>query len=199
MISLLKNKLRSLLYYYKRKKFAQFSIIGENILFNKNSIIRSENKKDIVLEKNIMMYGSLISANGGKLTIGKNTSIRTGCKIFCSNKVLIGDNVIFADNVIISDTNHHPVNPNDRLKMIKSGWSSSLWSWKHADSKPIIIKNNVWLGQYSRILKGVVVGENSIVASNSVVTKDVPSNSIVAGNPAHVVKRNIQLTTEIFE
>ena len=111
--------------------------------------------------------------------------------MYCAVSVNISDNVILANDIIISDTNHHPVGPKERLDMIKSGWSSDAWSWKHADSAAVTINSNVWIGQYARILKGVTIGQNSIVASNAVVVKSVPENCIVAGNPARIVKRNI--------
>ncbi|MCE0555601.1 acyltransferase [Motilimonas sp. E26] len=57
------------------------------------------------------------------------------------------------------------------------------------ESSPIIIRNNVWVGMNSLILKGVEIGENSIVAANSVVTKSVPKNTLVAGNPARIIKK----------
>ena len=73
--------------------------------------------------------------------------------------------------------------------MCVNGFDGDAWRWKHSESKPIEIKDNVWIGEYSAILKGVTVGEGSIVASHAVVTKDVPPYSIVAGNPADVVKK----------
>lgn len=194
----LKKYIKLLFYAYKFRQLKKKSIIGKGFLFNLNSEISCIDKNDIKIEDNVMMYGKLVSMDGGKIHIGKFTNIREGCKIFCSNSISIADNVIFADNVIISDTNHHPIHPDDRLKMIASGWSSDLWKWRHAKSSPIVIESNVWLGQYSRVLKGVRIGENSIIASNSVVTKNVPANSIVAGNPAVVVKKDIHLDGTYF-
>ncbi|WP_339653508.1 acyltransferase [uncultured Salegentibacter sp.] len=198
MISAIKNILRSIINKFRFNNLKNHALIGENVLFNRNSRIISENIQDILIDDNVMMYGSLISSNGGEIKIGSFTNIREGCKIFCANKVIIESNVIFADNVIISDTNHHPVNPDDRNIMISSGWSSDLWNWKYAASKSIKIESNVWLGQYSRVLKGVTIGKNSIIASNAVVTKNVPENCIVAGNPASIVKRDIHLTEKVF-
>ena len=54
------------------------------------------------------------------------------------------------------------------------------------------IGNYVWVGENSRICKGVTIGDNAIIAANSVVTKDVPANSIAAGNPARIVKTNLE-------
>jgi acetyltransferase-like isoleucine patch superfamily enzyme len=189
---IIKEKLRELLNYYYMFFFKSKASFEGDVFFNRKSRISSENKSNIIISRNVLMFGFLVSSNGGKISIGKNTSIRVGCKIFCAKRIDIGENVIFADNVIISDTNHHPTHPEDRLMMMKSGWGSNLWSWKYADSKGIIIEDNVWLGQYSRVIKGVRIGKNSIVASNAVVTKDVPPNSIVAGNPAKIVKTDIQ-------
>jgi galactoside O-acetyltransferase len=59
------------------------------------------------------------------------------------------------------------------------------------NNAPIFICENVWIGAHSVILKGVTIGENSIVSIGAVVTKDVPSNSVVAGNPAKIVKTKI--------
>ena len=66
-------------------------------------------------------------------------------------------------------------------------------------SASIYIGRNVWIGEYSRICKGVTIGDNSIVAANSVVTKNVPANCIVAGNPAKIVKKDIESTPRRIE
>ena len=62
-------------------------------------------------------------------------------------------------------------------------------NWNEVKSKPIIIKKNSWIGMRSIILKGVIIGEGAVVAAGSVVTKDVPDYTLVAGNPAIVKKR----------
>jgi acetyltransferase-like isoleucine patch superfamily enzyme len=76
---------------------------------------------------------------------------------------------------------------------------SQYRSWIYSMSKPIKIGSNCWLGEYSRICKGVTIGDNSIVAASAVVTKDVPPNSIAAGNPAQIVKRDIDIAPRIIE
>ncbi len=198
-MSFFKLYFKRIFYYFKLRELNKKAIISEKLVFGLQSILNSESRNDIFIDTNVMMYGCLSSSNGGKIKIGKHTSIRPGCKVFCSESVDISNNVIMADNVIISDTNHHPIMPQDRLKMIRSGWGSKYWSWKHAQSAPVKIGSNVWLGQYSRVLKGVTIGEGSIVASNAVVTKNVPVNTIVAGNPAVIVKSNIHQGSCVFD
>jgi maltose O-acetyltransferase len=196
MILFAKKYFKKIFYLNKLKKSA---ILGENFLYNQNTKFSTFNKNQIEIANDVMFYGKIICGRNAKVTIEKKANIREGCIFYCANSIIIEEGVIFADNIILSDTNHHPINPEDRIDMVNSGWSTSLWSWDYADSKPIIIKKNCWIGQYSRILKGVTVGENSIVASNSVVTKSVPPNSIVAGNPAKVVKENIDLEPRKIE
>ena len=97
---------------------------------------------------------------------------------------------MISNNVIIVDNNNHPIEPKMRLKMTscKDYLNDELWSWKYAESKPIVIEDNVWIGRDSRIMKGVTIGKGSIVALGAIVTRDVPPYSVVAGNPAKVVK-----------
>ena len=95
---------------------------------------------------------------------------------------------MISNHVHVFDNNNHPTSPKTRKQMCLDGFDGDRWSWKYSDSKSIVIEDNVWIGEYAAILKGVRIGEGSIVASHAVVTKDVPPYSIVAGNPAKVVK-----------
>ena len=73
--------------------------------------------------------------------------------------------------------------------MCEAGFYGDEWDWKYSDQKNVIIEDNVWIGERSTILKGVHIGKGSIIACDSVVTKDVPEYSVAAGNPAQTVKR----------
>jgi maltose O-acetyltransferase len=111
----------------------------------------------------------------------------------------MGDYVSIGQNVTIMDNNNHPIQPDDMKIKQHSESGDELRSWKYSVSKPIVIGNNIWIGVNARINKGVNIGSNSIIAANSVVTKDVPENCIAAGNPAKVVKSNIDLLPRIFD
>lgn len=113
---------------------------------------------------------------GDKVNIGDNVSIR------CANKIIIGNNVLMGSKVLIIDNTHGAysgdrqdkpeITPNERELV----------------SSPIIIEDNVWIGEGATIQQGVTIGKGSIVAANSVVTKNVPENCIVGGVPAKILK-----------
>lgn len=115
-----------------------------------------------------------------EITIGKNSHFGEYNHITSINKILIGDGVLTGRWVTITD-NSHGVFLKKELEM--NPISRPLYS-----KGPIIIENRVWIGDKATILPNVRIGEGAIIAANSVVTKDVPAYSVVAGNPAKVVK-----------
>ena len=152
-------------------------------------------KEDIKIESHVDLYGKLLSSNHRKILMGKYSKIGPRTSVIAVNRVEIGDYTAIADDVVIVDNNYHPINPLDRLIMRVSPHGSDLRMEKHSDSSPIIIGKNVWIGSRVRICKGVNIGDNAIVGAMSVVTKDVPANSIAVGNPARIVKYDIDKTT----
>ncbi|MCO4822892.1 MAG: acetyltransferase [Flavobacteriaceae bacterium] len=116
--------------------------------------------------------------NDTTMFFGKNLSMGDFCHITSLEKVVIGDNVLIGSSVFISDHDHGSTNLDD-MKMIPSK--------RALITSPVFIENNVWIGEKAIILKGVTLGENSIIAAGSVVTKNVPAYSVVAGVPAKVI------------
>ncbi len=203
MLSTLK---RILLKWMDAQKTAQIkslvTLSGTGQEFDRSTYVRladGSTPADIIIGENAMISGTLASEHHGKITMGKWTYLRENSYIGCVNEVTIGDYTSIADYVVVMDNNNHPVHPEDRRIKSGSRKGSDFRKWRHSDSAPIIIEENVWIGSFSRICKGVRIGANSIVAANSVVTKDVPPNCIVAGNPARVVKTDIDQVPRIFK
>lgn len=162
--------------------------------FNRFSSVLLSNgsdRNDIILGDNVWVYGTLMSQNHGRIFMGDNSRLGDQSVIGSVNSVSIGDFTTISDYVVIMDNNNHPVNPDDRLFVWKSPEGSPYRRWYYSESRPVSIGRNVWIGMYARINKGVTIGDNSIVAANAVVTKNVPENSIAAGNPARIVKTGI--------
>lgn len=109
----------------------------------------------------------------GTIVIGDAVMISPGTRISASDEIRIGNGCMFANSAYVTDSDWHGIY--DRVN-------------RDPEPKPVILEDNVWVGDRATVLKGVRVGKNSIVAACAVVTKDVPPNVVVAGNPAKVVK-----------
>ncbi len=186
-------KITEALKYLRRQKnireFNKNCVHGKHLTVRHTSKCISDNPRNICIGNNCEIKGTLRSYHEGKITIGNNCYINFSTYIGAMDSITIGDDVIIATDVRIFDNNHHPTEPEMRRKMSHSDPCGELWEWKYAEHKPVIIEDNVWIGEFSAILKGVTIGKGAIVASHSVVTKDVPAYTIVAGNPARVVKK----------
>lgn len=115
-----------------------------------------------------------------KITIGDNSCIGDFSHVTCINEIRIGNNVRMGKNILITD-NSHGLSEKSEIEIAPN--KRPLYS-----RGPVIIEDNVWIGEKSSILPGVSVGYGSIIAANSVVTKDVPPFTVVGGNPAKVIK-----------
>lgn len=123
--------------------------------------------------------GNFVFSSGCRLGVMENAHLTIGSgycnydtKIYCFNNIKIGNNVAISENVIIRDSDNHTIEGSVK-------------------SAPIVIGDNVWIGMGAMILKGVTVGEGSVIAAGAVVTKDVPPNAIVAGVPAREIRQDV--------
>jgi len=170
--------------------------------------------KGVEIGKTVALYGfpRVNRAKGGKIIIGNNVALCSTCEgnplgvnhrvilsvIYPESEIIIGDdtgisgtticaaksvkigrNCLIGANVTIPDYDFHSVIPEGRR------YNTNI---EEIGCASVVVEDNVWLGMNVIILKGVVVGQNSVVAAGSVVTKSIPSNCIAGGNPAKVLK-----------
>lgn len=148
---------------------------GASISIGKGFVCNSSELYAIDTEK----CSKILVREGSKLQIGDNSGM-SNTIIQCWKNIEIGNNVKIGAGTIIMDSNFHSLDWRQRID-------------KNTDSvnvktAPVILKNNVFIGARSMILKGVTIGENSVVAAGSVVVKDIPDNCLAGGNPCVVIK-----------
>lgn len=116
-------------------------------------------------------------ATSAELIIGRDSGL-SGVSIVAQQTVCIGAECLLGSGVIVADTDFHPISAEGRR-------------FRHtgdAESAPVVIEDNVFIGANAIVLKGVTIGRNSVVGAGSVVTANIPPNSIAAGNPARMVR-----------
>lgn len=170
LVYVLKLKFHGIKYgKYTRGKAVHFYNEGEIVLGNK---VKLNSYPDGLL----LLTGIQTYTKSAKVYIG-DECILNGTMIYCRNSVLIGKYCMFGPGTKIVDNDSHKV------------VASMVERRNPPISKPIVIQDNVWIGMDCLILKGVTIGENSIIAARTVITKDVPPNVLVGGNPVRIIKR----------
>jgi acetyltransferase-like isoleucine patch superfamily enzyme len=154
--------------------------------------LKTKESRAIILGNHVSCYAGCSFSVGpnGKCQVGDFTLLN-GALIMAEERIEIGSHCLVSWNVGIADSDFHPLEPAQRL--VDAEALAPFYRGRPPRPKlrtaPVIIADNVWIGMNATILKGVTIGENSVVAAGSVVTKSVPANSVVAGNPAVVVKQ----------
>jgi acetyltransferase-like isoleucine patch superfamily enzyme len=156
-------------------------------------------KKMITKKPHAVVFGNHVSVyagcsfaiqKDGRCVVGDFTLLN-GAIVMAEEKIDIGSHCLISWGVGIADSDFHPLEPAQRL--IDSEALAPFFENRPARPKlktaPVKIGDNVWIGMNAVILKGVTIGDNSVVAAGAVVTKSIPPNTIVAGNPAVTVKK----------
>lgn len=193
------------------KKYRQKKMLRENeniIDISSKAIILTtltidtrveRDKKSIFIGADSMVGANFIfESNQGSIRIGERSYVAGGVNLIARSDILIGNDVTIAWGVYIYTHDSHSLDWKERAKDIvkqnaefRAGNSIFIANkdWTVVKTAPIHINDKAWIGMNAIILKGVTIGEGAIVGAGSVVTKDVPPWTVVAGNPARVVKK----------
>ena len=166
-------------------------LASKNATLHRSSRIfnNAGDRSRIVIGRGTHLYGDLlVLAHGGRIAIGEDSFVSENSRIWSGKSVRIGDRVLISHQVNIHDSNSHSLSAKQRhehyVRIVTSGHPESLDEVAEA---PINIEDDAWIGFGAAILKGVTIGQGAIVSACSVVTKDVPAFTIVAGNPARQI------------
>jgi acetyltransferase-like isoleucine patch superfamily enzyme len=153
--------------------------------------LKSKAARAVVLGDHVSCYAGCSFAIGvnGSCSVG-NFTLMNGALVMAEERIEIGSHCLISWNVGIADSDFHPLAP--ALRIVDAHALAPFFKDRPPRPKlrtaPVIIADNVWIGMNAIILKGVSIGENSVVAAGAVVTKSVPANTVVAGNPAVTVR-----------
>jgi acetyltransferase-like isoleucine patch superfamily enzyme len=125
------------------------------------------------VDDSFMLIPPFYATGGADISIGRNVFINQNCTFYDLGGLAIADDVLIGPNVSLI-TSGHPLEPSLRRAF--------------TIGKPIRIERNVWIAAGATIIGGVTLGENSVVAAGSVVTRSVPPNTLVGGNPARIIR-----------
>jgi acetyltransferase-like isoleucine patch superfamily enzyme len=125
------------------------------------------------VDDSFVLIPPFYTTGGVDISVGLNVFVNQNCTFYDLGGLDIADDVMIGPNVSIV-TSGHPMEPSQRRASVIA--------------RPIVIERNVWIAAGATIIGGVTIGENSVVAAGSVVTKDVPPNTLAGGNPARVIR-----------
>jgi acetyltransferase-like isoleucine patch superfamily enzyme len=206
-IQMIKKIVNKFFTFLKRLLIRYKPILGKNNILVKNGVLH--NIKYDILGDNIIIeicHGAVLSdlqiyirGNGHKITIGEYCIIKGGsiwiedefCEVKIGSKTTIG-----SAHIAVTEPNRRVIIGEDCMFSnsieFRTGDSHSIIDTKKRINmaKDIVIGNHVWIGAHSIILKGVKIGDNSMIGINSIVTQDIPNNSVAAGIPSKVIRSN---------
>lgn len=172
---------------------------GKKVLLKGVPVIFNKDGAELIIGNNVTIKSSFLSnlvglysrsiivtrAPGAKIVIGDGVGI-SGATIYARKEITIGDNTAIGGNVKILDNDFHPIDVEDRIKLLAdpNGGDSDL-----VPSKPIRIGNNCFIGCNSIILKGSEIGNNCVIGAGAVVAGKFGDNCVIAGNPAKVIRK----------
>lgn len=153
----------------------------------------------VTIDENSIIASNFIfeTSDEGFVSIGKRCFINSGTSFISRSKIQIGDDVTIAWGCTFYDHNSHSIDWKERQNDVLTELDNlnnnrnilENKNWSSVKTRPIIIEDKVWIGFDCTILNGVTIGEGAIVGAKSVVRENVPPYTIVAGNPAKVIKK----------
>jgi acetyltransferase-like isoleucine patch superfamily enzyme len=159
-------------------------------IFWSTRLLNAQSRSELIeIGSRSMVLGELfVFAHGGRIEIGTDCYIGEYSRIWSGASIKIGDHVLVSHNVSILDNLTHPLEPMARRRQVRAIYDGGHPKNIDLGDRPIVIGCDAWIGAHAVVLRGVTIGEGAIVAAGAVVTKDVPPYTIVAGNPAQVIR-----------
>lgn len=176
----------------RTRQHERSAIIGVESLIGDTAILQnSQNTRQrIQIGRRCQVLGHLmLFKHGGEIRIGDDCFVGMNTRIWSASSISIGNRVLIAHGVNIHDNISHPLDSSERHLDYRHIFSSGVFQNKiDLRERPILIKDDVWIGFNAIIMKGVTIGRGAIVGAGTLVNSDVPDYAVVVGNPARIIK-----------
>lgn len=163
-------------------------VVGEPVRVIWNRVTAVENNEIIIGDYAICRGSIRCQKEGARFFLGKRSFVGSGTILVSTVGITVGEDVLIAHDCYITDTDGHSLSPDIRRMDIPNRWKN-FKDWSVVNSSPVTIEKNAWIGPRVTILKGVTIGEGSIICAGGVVTRDVAPMTVVAGVPAKEIKK----------
>jgi carbonic anhydrase/acetyltransferase-like protein (isoleucine patch superfamily) len=175
---------------YREEMLRQRAVVGRHTRLFDGANLGAPREDQISIGDYCHVMGEiLVLAADARCSIGHHCSLGRDSRIWAQSSVTIGNYVLIAHMVDIHDNNSHSLDWRDRREDAVNVFEHSRpLDVTKVETSPVVIEDDVWIGAKSTILKGVHIGRGAVIAAGSLVTKDVPPFTLVAGNPARVIR-----------
>jgi acetyltransferase-like isoleucine patch superfamily enzyme len=182
--------------FFARLRIANLSLvqISSDTKVEYRKLILKKNCSLEIGRQSIVQSNIIFEREHARLKMGERVFIGAS-DLICAQNIEIGDDVLISWGCTIVDHNSHSIHWSERKNDVVH-WSQGKKDWEYVKNAAVKISDKVWLGFNVIVLKGVTIGEGAVVAAGSVVTKDIPPYTIVAGNPAKVVRKINELKND---
>lgn len=185
MIIMLKNLFTRIERNAQRRSLRKLIAVPSTSRLNFNAIVLKPGGTIHIGERSLVDGSLVMERSGARITVGDRTFMNG--TLIAAESIDVGSDVLIAWGVTVVDHDSHALCFSDRAQDV-TDWALGEKNWAHVQISSVRIDDRAWIGFHSIILKGIHIGEGAIVGAGSVVTKDVPPWTIVAGNPARIIR-----------
>jgi acetyltransferase-like isoleucine patch superfamily enzyme len=169
---------------WKRRGLGRVATVGEGVVATRHASweVPGDPARLVLGDGCHLRDCRLIVRGGGRIRIGAGSVVNPGARIESHDRIEIGAWCQIAHEAVIFDTNSHSTEAAERRRALTGEGA------ERAETAPVVIGDDVWIGMRAMVLKGVTIGDGAIVAAGAVLTEDVPAGAVYAGNPARRVR-----------